>query len=116
MHTAGFQGLGPRWGPHARLRWVIIGPAMLTRAMLGHANPMDCPRAHGKGVDCASAHRCLRAPVNTRSTGPQGAPAPGGACPQAFHTLGLRLETAARSPQGALVFLISISSKLCRLV
>jgi len=46
-------------------------------------------------------------PVHRLSTGPQGAPALR-ACPQAFHTLGLRLETALRSPHGSLPFQSSI--------
>jgi len=57
------------------------------------------------GLRCAHRRRSGASapspPAHTLSTGPQGAPTLR-ACPQAFHTLGRWLETAARSPQGPL--------------
>ena len=72
---------------------------------------MDCPRSHGKAVDCAARTGVGRGraapspPAHSLSTGPQGAPALR-ACPQASHNLGRWLETASRSPH----FLLPSSS------
>ena len=90
---------------------VWSAPTHCPRAVLGHGKPVDCARSRGKPVDCASRtgwqETCL--PAHGLPTGPQGAPALR-ACPQASHTLGLRLETASRSPHGPLTKAISISS------
>jgi len=86
------------------------------RAVLGYGAHVDCARSHVKRVDCATrtgekgAKSAPIPPAHTLSTGPLGAPALR-ACPQAFHTLGRRLETATRSPHGPLPVEISISSR-----
>jgi len=92
------------------------GPAGPPQEVRGRGTPMDCPRSHGKAVDCAARTGVGRGraapspPAHSLSTGPQGAPALR-ACPQASHILGRWLETASRSPH----FLLpsgSISIKL----